>query len=266
MMFNVKVEDDGVAVMQIGDITPESVGPLHAALAEIVSDNSVKGVVVDCITGLGTFRPDLARLDEVEGLRSTLRKLETSGKPAVAAISGSAVGTVFEITLACHVRIASDSSFIRLGLPGAAAGMLPGFGATQRLPRMIGVKEAARILLEGKLLDAEKARALGLISELVSADKLVDHARQRVLDPSAIKVQPWDQKAFAMPGIAVHSPAGRRFFSETAAAIRANPSAGQIAAHTALNCLYRGLQRPIDSGLALEAEEFSDWSQPSTVA
>lgn len=82
--------------------------------------------------------------DMVNGLKAHMRFLETTGKPVVAAINGSALGGGLEIALACHHRVAIDDVSIQLGLPEVTLGLLPGGGGTQRLPRMIGLEAAFR--------------------------------------------------------------------------------------------------------------------------
>src|SRR5678816_2929139 len=99
----------------------------------------------------------------VHELRATLRRLETSGVPAVAAIDGSALGGGYELCLACHRRLARSDEKIRIGLPEAQLGLLPGAGGTQRLPRLIGIRAALPVLVEGQTLAPRAALAAGLV-------------------------------------------------------------------------------------------------------
>ena len=108
--------------------------------------------------------------------------LETCGKPIVAAINGTALGGGLEVTLACHHRIASDNPKTQIGLPEAKVGLLPGGGGTQRLPRLIGMAGALPLILEGKALSPEKAAAVGIVSKVVPAEKLVDEAKKWIND------------------------------------------------------------------------------------
>jgi 3-hydroxyacyl-CoA dehydrogenase len=93
---------------------------------------------------------------------------ERSGKPVVAAIHGVAVGGGLELALGCHLRIASSDA--RVGLPEVTLGIIPGAGGTQRLPRLTGMREALALITEGKLVPAAKAKALGIVDEVVSGD------------------------------------------------------------------------------------------------
>ncbi|HEY7698091.1 MAG TPA: enoyl-CoA hydratase-related protein, partial [Vicinamibacteria bacterium] len=104
--------------------------------------------------------------------------IEQSTKPVVAAIHGVAAGGGLELALGCHARIASEGA--RLGLPEVTLGIIPGAGGTQRLPRLIGVREALGLITEGKLIPAAKAHALGIVDEVVTGD-LVSVAVERAL-------------------------------------------------------------------------------------
>src|SRR4029078_5346913 len=98
-------------------------------------------------------------------------------KPIVASINGTALGGGFEICLASHCRIAAANPRARVGQPEVKLGLLPGGGGTQRTPRLIGVMNAAPILLEGKDLPVETAKGMGLIHDVVPADQLLAKAQ-----------------------------------------------------------------------------------------
>src|SRR5438093_2167204 len=102
--------------------------------------------------------------------------------PTVAAIHGASAGGGYEVTLACDYRIASDDPATRMGLPETALGLIPAWGGCTRLPRLIGVEEAAEVILKGKLCSAQEALKLGLVDEVASRDQLLDRARQKLRD------------------------------------------------------------------------------------
>ena len=104
-------------------------------------------------------RPNCSKC--VQGLLRLYRRLETCGKPVVAAINGTALGGGFELALACHHRIAADNPKLKLGLPESKVGLFPGAGGTQRLPRLIGASEALQLMLLGRNLDPARAAKLG---------------------------------------------------------------------------------------------------------
>ncbi len=117
---------------------------------------------------------DAAKLTEqFSQLQKLFRRQETGGKPVVAAINGTALGGGFEICLACHYRIAAANPKAKVGQPEVKIGLLPGGGGTQRIPRLIGVMNAAPILIEGKDLTVDAAKGLGLIHEVVPAGELL---------------------------------------------------------------------------------------------
>ena len=188
-------------------------------------------------------------------LSETLRRLETGGKPVVAAINGTALGGGYEICLACHHRICADDPSIQLGLPEAKLGLLPGGGGTQRLPRMIGVQSAMQPLMEGKQFRPQKALQMGLVDALVPPDELLAAARAWLQgEPRA--TQPWDERGFVIPGGGVNSPQVSQVFMGANAMTAANSYGNYPASQAILSCLYEGLRLPIDRGLEIEKRYF----------
>jgi 3-hydroxyacyl-CoA dehydrogenase/enoyl-CoA hydratase/3-hydroxybutyryl-CoA epimerase len=145
----------------------------------------------------------------VESIKADLRRLETLGRPVVAAINGAALGGGLEIALACHRRIAVDGRY-DLGLPEVTLGLLPGGGGVTRLVRMFGLYDALMgFLLTGTKLKPAKALDKGLVDEVVGAEELVPAAKAWILanrdDPDAA-IQPWDRPGYKMPGGTPSSP------------------------------------------------------------
>lgn len=103
------------------------------------------------------------------------RRFETSPKPTLAAINGFALGGGCELAMACHMRVASDKA--KLGQPEVKLGITPGYGGTQRLPRLIGRGPALRLLLSGEMIDATEAMRLGLVDQVVDSASLIESAR-----------------------------------------------------------------------------------------
>ncbi|BBI67324.1 hypothetical protein PKHYL_15150 [Psychrobacter sp. KH172YL61] len=97
-----------------------------------------------------------------------MRTLETSGKPVVAAMTGTALGGGLELALACHYRIAIDTPKTKLGLPEVKLGLLPGGGGTQRLPRLVGIQVALELMTQGKELRPAAAKDIGLIDAIAT--------------------------------------------------------------------------------------------------
>ena len=144
--------------------------------------------------------------DMCEGLKKQLRRLETLGKPVVAALNGTALGGGFEIALACHYRIALNNPKAIFGLPEVGLGLLPGGGGIIRLTRMIGLQPALPFLTEGKKLKVKDALSNGLINSVAETpEEMMEKAKEWInANPKAIN--PWDDKAFKFPGGDARNP------------------------------------------------------------
>jgi 3-hydroxyacyl-CoA dehydrogenase/enoyl-CoA hydratase/3-hydroxybutyryl-CoA epimerase len=244
---------------------------LGELIEAVLTDEGVRGVIMasakpDFIVGadVGTFLADKdpARLFErVRRFHAILRRLETGGKPVVAAIRGAALGGGFEVALACHRRIAANGARTQIGFPEVTLGLLPGAGGTQRLPRLIGIAKALPLLLEGKRLNVQEAYAAGLIDEIVEEDALLDAARSW-LDRAGAEdsIQPWDRKGAKLPGgspsASGYGPAGMDWFIGKTAQLQAKHQGNSIAPLRILSCVYEGCQLGIESGLKAEARYF----------
>jgi enoyl-CoA hydratase len=103
------------------------------------------------------------------------RRFEQSPKPTLAAVNGFALGGGCELAMACHIRLASDAA--KFGQPEVKLGIVPGYGATQRLPRLVGKGRALQLLLTGEMIDAEEAYRIGLVNRVVTGEHLLGVAR-----------------------------------------------------------------------------------------
>jgi enoyl-CoA hydratase len=108
--------------------------------------------------------------------QALLNRIERFDKPVIAAINGACLGGGLELAMACHMRVAARS--IQLGLPEVNLGLIPGFGGTQRLPRIIGASRASALILTGEIIDAEEALQIGLVNRVVPPDELLAEAQQ----------------------------------------------------------------------------------------
>jgi 3-hydroxyacyl-CoA dehydrogenase / enoyl-CoA hydratase / 3-hydroxybutyryl-CoA epimerase len=257
------VVDRPMNVLNDGSITA-----FEAAVRQVMADPEIKGAII------ASSRPEFvvgADLDTLRGitdpakamavpwrLSRLFRDMETSGKPFVAAINGSALGGGYEICLACHYRIAADNPKTQIGLPEATLGLLPGAGGTQRLPRMIGLKNALPMLMEGRKVGVGKARELGLVDEVVPADELMSRARQWLSTKGAANVvKPWDKKGFRLPGGNVQSQPSWQLFMGAAAALRGKTAGLYPAPAAIMESVYDGCHVDIDTGLKIENRQFA---------
>lgn len=184
------------------------------------------------------------------------RRLETCGKPVVAAINGHALGGGLELALACQRRIVVGRPDIQIGLPEVTLGLLPGAGGTQRLPRMIGIEAALPLLLEGSRLSPAAALAAGVVDEVVADRDELLAAAGDWLRSSPQANQPWDIRGFSVPGGAGPlAPHASRSFQATSSRLKATRSR-YPAPHTILSAVYEGTQLAFDVGMRIEAKYF----------
>ena len=230
-MSFVKFEKQGnVAVLTID--RPEALNALNsqvlcdldAAISQVEADDEVRVVV---LTGAGrSFVAgadigEMVNFSAIDGKKfgvhggSIFLRLENLSKPVIAAINGFALGGGCELAMACDIRIASEKA--KFGQPEVGLGITPGFGGTQRLPRIVGISKAMELILTAKVIGAAEAKAIGLVSEVYPPEELM---------PKAI---------------------------ELAEAICAN---AQIAVQESKRCIRMGMQTDIATGSAFEAEAF----------
>lgn len=137
----------------------------------------------------------------IEGIKADLRRLETLGRPVVAAINGAALGGGLEIALATHHRIALAGKNTQIGLPESGLGLLPGGGGIVRTVRMFGIQKAlGEVLLQGLRMTPEEALETGLIDEVADSFEDVLKAAREWIFANPAAIQPWDAKNYRIPG------------------------------------------------------------------
>ncbi|MDQ6734214.1 MAG: enoyl-CoA hydratase-related protein [Nitrospirota bacterium] len=211
----------------VNALTPELLTELELALQGLAKDDAVKVVI---ITGTGrnfvagadiTFLATLSTAKQ--GMEMALRgqavlhAIECFEKPVLAAINGTCLGGGLELALCCHIRVAAEGA--RLGLPEINLGIIPGFGGTQRLARLIGVSKALQMILTGDPISAAEAKALGIVSQVVPPEDLL---------------------------------------RQTEGLARRIASKGLLAAQTALRAVREGLQLSLPEALYYEAGLFGE--------
>jgi enoyl-CoA hydratase len=187
----VEVDDAGIALVSINRpdklnaLSGAVVAELEHAFAGFARDSAIRALI---LTGVGekafVAGADIqelakltafeARLFAVRGQR-TFRMLETMPKPSVAAINGYALGGGLELAMACTVRFAAESA--KMGQPEVKLGIIPGYGATQRLPRLVGRGRALELLLSGEPIPAAEAHRIGLVNAVVPQCDLLSYSR-----------------------------------------------------------------------------------------
>jgi enoyl-CoA hydratase len=227
LQFEVK---DRVAVVtvnrpdKLNALSDAVVEELDHAVDEIATREDIGGVIV---TGAGKAFVagadigELAKQGPFDGKdrslrgQEVLRRLETCGKPVVAAVNGFALGGGCELAMACHLRIASEKA--KFGQPEVKLGICPGYGGTQRLPRLVGKGRALDLILSGRMVGAEEAFQIGLVNRVVAPDDLLNEAEKTLREIMAM---------------------------------------GPLAVQLSIEAVDRGLDQSLDEGLLLEANHF----------
>lgn len=211
---------------KLNALNAATMGELGQAIEEMRTREDVAGAI---ITGAGAKAfvagadiGELAAQSQLDALRRSLRgqhtfsRIESSPRPVIAAINGFALGGGCELALACHVRIAAENA--KLGLPELKLGMCPGYGGTQRLPRLVGKGRALQLMLTGEMVDAAEALRIGLVNAVVPAGELLAAAEQMLRKMLAV---------------------------------------GPLAVSMTIDAVNRGFDLPLESALALEANHFA---------
>jgi len=293
--FTLDIDADGIALVtwdmpdrSMNVFTEEVMLELNAIVEKVAADAAIKGAVItsgkDTFSGgaditllqkmLTTFARDKAKdpakatraLFENAGTMTGLfRKLETSGKPWVSAINGTCMGGAFEMSLACHGRVAADSDKVRMALPEVKIGIFPGAGGTQRVPRLTDQQQALQMLTSGQTLTPQKAKSMGLIHEIAEPAKLVETAKAMIRN-GLKPVAPWDEKGFKLPGGPIYSAAGANLWPPAIAILRRETYGNYPAAAAILKCVYEGLLVPFDTALRIEQRYFTEIMQTREAA
>ncbi|MTV18530.1 MULTISPECIES: 3-hydroxyacyl-CoA dehydrogenase NAD-binding domain-containing protein [Bradyrhizobium] len=285
--FKFEVDADGIALVT-WDIPDRSMNvfdelstqEIDEIIKQTTGDAAIKGVVITSakeafcagadLSMLEGMNRSYAQLFQAKGeeaanqmlfeqsrrMSQSFRAIETSGKPWVAAINGLALGGGFEITLACHYRVAAENPKTRLGLPEIKVGLFPGAGGTQRVPRLVQPADAMQLLLKGEAVNLTRAKALNLIHAVVPAADLIKAAKDWIKGGGKA-VAPWDEKGFKLPGGPVFSKMGMQMFPAGNAIYRRETYDNYPAARAIMSCVYEGLQLPIDAALRVESRYFT---------
>jgi len=186
-------KEDKTAIITIN--RPESLNALNAktiselssALDELASDIEVRVVI---LTGSGEksfvagadikefsdYNQEKAEELARNGQNNLFNKIESLSKPVIAAVNGFALGGGLELAMACHIRYASENA--KLGLPEVTLGLIPGYGGTQRLPKLVGKGIANEMIFSAKMIPAQKAKEIGLVNEVYPIEELLAKTKE----------------------------------------------------------------------------------------
>ena len=183
---------DGIATItvnrpdKLNALNRETIEELGRAVGEVADRDDVRGAIV---TGAGEKAfvagadiAELAKMGPVDGVETSrlgqrvFRAIETSRKPYVAAVNGFALGGGCELALACHLRVASERA--KFGLPEVKLGIIPGYGGSIRLPRIVGRGRALELILTGEMIGADEAHRIGLANRVAPPESVLDQARE----------------------------------------------------------------------------------------
>jgi len=183
-------KEDKVAVLTISRpkalnaLNSETLKELNLAIDEIAKDDEIYALI---LTGEGkafVAGADIAEMKDLDVIggrkfgklgNEVFRKLETLEKPVIAAVNGFALGGGCELSMACDIRIASSKA--KFGQPEVGLGITPGFGGTQRLPRLVGLGNAKELIYTAKIINAEEALRIGLVNKVVEPENLMTEAK-----------------------------------------------------------------------------------------
>jgi 3-hydroxyacyl-CoA dehydrogenase / enoyl-CoA hydratase / 3-hydroxybutyryl-CoA epimerase len=273
-------DDDGVVILTLDDPN-QSANTMNAAYAASIKAtvdrleserDEITGVIITSAKKTFFAGGDLNDLkaatkehsDEIAKFvhdgKAVLRRLETLGKPVVAAVNGSALGGGLEITLACHHRIVVDDPKIQLGFPEVQLGLLPGAGGVTRTVRMIGIVNALmQVLMQGQRIRPEKAKEIGIVDELVATREDLIPAAKAWIAANPDAQQPWDVKGYKIPGGTPSTPALAQNLPAFPANLRKQiKGANYPAPHHIMAAAVEGAQVDFDNASEIEGRYFVD--------
>ncbi len=285
--FKTDIDADGIALLtwdmpdrSMNVFTEEVILELDKVIDDMTANEAVKAVVVTSgksqfsggadltmLQGLlGQYQKAIAEKGQTEAatelfeesrrLSLTFRKLETSGKPWVAALNGTAAGGACELALACHGRVMIDKDSAKLGLPEVKVGLFPGAGGTTRILRMMDTQQGLQFLMKGSMLAPKRALASKIIDKVAPADELIETAKQMIRD-GLKAVKPWDQKGYKLPSGRVYSPAGFQVWPAVGAIYRRETHDNYPAIRYMIRAAYEGLLMDMDTALKIESRYFA---------
>ena len=252
--------EDGIAVITINNPPVNALSQgvrqgLVDGVAKAIEDDSVLAIVLHCAGRTFIAGADITEFAtgvKEPGLHFALDGLNNCPKPIIAAIHGTALGGGLETALCCHFRVSDANA--QLGVPEVKLGLLPGAGGTQRLPRVVGVEKALRMVSTGAPIGAAEALESGLVDKIIEGDLregALDFARAVIANGTAItRVEDRDEKL-------VSARENPQVFADARAAI-ARKSRGFLAPEYNIRCVEAAVSQPFAEGMKTEAKLFME--------
>lgn len=260
---------NGIAVIALGDaderlvtLTPARMESLAAHIEAVRSERPPGLIITGSGPGMFTAGADVNLIEQIDS-PSVGTKIAREGQtlfseitklpcPSIAAISGVCVGGGYELALACTYRIATEEKSTQIGLPEIRLGIIPGFGGTQLLPRLIGVQAALKLILTGRTVRAKEALSKGLVDRLVKYEQLVSTCEQIILKQEAVG----KRSVGFVDGLLGGTALGREILKrQTLKTIERQSKGFYPAPEAALRSVLLGLEEGLEAGRKLEAEE-----------
>jgi enoyl-CoA hydratase/carnithine racemase len=257
---------------KVNTISSATLAEFERALDEILASD--QSSVIDALV-IRSAKPGIfiagADIKEIEGLiepedvdvfvqraLDLFAKLEGLDMLTIAIINGAALGGGLELALACDVRLVSDGPKTKLGLPEVHLGLIPGFGGTQRLPRLIGVEPALELMMGGSPLDGEKAVEMGLADLLVSHESLASDSLHDPIQDILVQKDQFKARGGALSGrVGETEPfAIEQAVQKGRDNTENSPKLAQLALETLLNAVEKGSELNLTEALAVEKEHF----------
>ncbi|HKQ56615.1 MAG TPA: enoyl-CoA hydratase-related protein, partial [Candidatus Eisenbacteria bacterium] len=279
-VFRVESQPDGIVHLvmdhperKVNVLDTDALVDLERATAELSGSHGIRGLVLRSgkpgsfiagadIATIGAITDRDQVLALIRRTHTTFNRLASLPYPTVAAIDGICLGGGTELALACDSRVASEEPHTQIGLPEVLLGIFPGFGGSQRLPRLVGLAAALDLILTGRSLDARRAEKMGLIARTVPAAWLIEHAHQRI---EALAKRPPQERRDAHrpkgfgPWFVDRTPFGQAIaLGKARSMTRARTGGHYPAPIAAIDTLERTLRLPVEAGLAIEAARVSD--------
>ncbi|MEC7132792.1 MAG: enoyl-CoA hydratase-related protein, partial [Pseudomonadota bacterium] len=270
--FTLTKQDNGVAILSM-DVPGESMNTLKAEFGDEISamlddierDSSIKGVVLTSgkpssfvagadITMLAACKTAEDATTIAAGGQAIFDRIENMKATFVAAIHGPALGGGLELALACHYRVCTDSPSTQVGLPEVQLGLLPGSGGTQRLPRLIGIQQAMKMMLTGSPARAKQAKKYGIVDDVVPHSVLLKVAEQFALKRKPEREAP--QKSVMDKVLEKTGPGRNMMFKKAREATFAKTKGNYPAPGYIIDVIETGMNEGMKAGLKAEAEAF----------